>query len=117
MYGINGVPIWPSRIPGNSQYLRNINEDTRGYEINLLVLSFSPLFDARIALRECETFFFGTARRIGGKSSRMDRMEGTSGTVKEDSIREKFRKNAPPPVVFLVIRQTGSAAEAIVAIY
>lgn len=41
-----------------------------------LDLSFSPLFDARIALRECDTFFFGTAQRIDGKNSSSEVQDG-----------------------------------------
>lgn len=33
---------------------------------------FNPLLAARIDFREWETFFFGTARRIEGKSSRRE---------------------------------------------
>src|SRR5258707_6976415 len=42
----------------------------------LLCLSFRPLFAARMAFLECDTFVLGTARTIGGKSSRNDRSEG-----------------------------------------
>lgn len=42
------------------------------HETVLLRLSFNPLLALRIAFREWETFFFGTARRNGGKSSRRD---------------------------------------------
>jgi hypothetical protein len=43
-----------------------------------LSLSFKPLLADRIAFRECETFFFGTARRIPGKiSSRSEANEGS----------------------------------------
>lgn len=45
-----------------------------------LCLSFSPLPDARIAFRECDTFFFGTASRNGGNiCSSSDCSEGING--------------------------------------
>lgn len=37
--------------------------------MGLLVLSFNPLLESRIAFRECDVFFFGTAHTMGGKSS------------------------------------------------
>lgn len=37
--------------------------------IHVLVLSFRPLLALRIDFRECDTFFFGTASTIEGKSS------------------------------------------------
>lgn len=37
-----------------------------------LSFSWRPLFALRILLRECETLLFGTARTMGGRSSRMD---------------------------------------------
>ena len=36
------------------------------------LLSFRPLLALRIAFREWDTFFFGTARRKGGRSSSND---------------------------------------------
>ena len=47
----------------------------------LLCLSLRPLFALRIAFRECETFFLGTARRNGGMRSRR---EGRSGIDHDD---------------------------------
>jgi len=41
-----------------------------------LCLSFNPLLAARIDFRECDTFFFGTASRNGGKRSTRDAREG-----------------------------------------
>ena len=41
-----------------------------------LCLSFNPLLAARIDFRECDTFFFGTASRNGGKRSTRDGREG-----------------------------------------
>ena len=44
--------------------------------VDILCLSFNPLFALRIALRECDVFFFGTANTKGGKSSNKDWSEG-----------------------------------------
>ncbi len=46
-----------------------------------LCLSLRPLFALRMAFRECDTFFLGTARRNGGMISRR---EGRSGIDHED---------------------------------
>jgi hypothetical protein len=47
-----------------------------------LCLSLRPLFALRMAFRECETFFFGTARRNGGMRLRR---EGRRGIDHDDS--------------------------------
>jgi hypothetical protein len=44
-----------------------------------LRLSFSPLFAERMALRECEVFFFGTAKRMGGNRSSNERRGVVAG--------------------------------------
>jgi hypothetical protein len=49
--------------------------------VHLLSLSFKPLFALRIDFRECETFFLGTARAMGGNSSR-------SGASKDGNAKE-----------------------------
>jgi len=41
-----------------------------------LCLSLRPLFALRMAFRECDTFFFGTARRNGGMRSRREGRRG-----------------------------------------
>ena len=45
-------------------------------DICLLCLSLRPLFALRIAFRECDTFFLGTAKT---KDGMMSRREGRSG--------------------------------------
>jgi len=53
----------------------------------LLCLSFSPLLALRIAFRECDVFFFGTAKRNGGKRSRNDCNDGIDhGEAKKAGI-------------------------------
>ena len=58
---------------------------------NVLFLSFKPLFALRMAFRECDVFFLGTARTHGGRSSR--REEGKDGKVQVNGER-----NTPAPV-------------------
>ena len=75
MPDISDAPISQHHSQGNLQCLQDDTSETRYSERDgrrALVLSFRPLFDARIAFRECETFFFGTAKRNGGKSSKSD---------------------------------------------
>lgn len=48
-----------------------------------LSLSFSPLFALRMAFRECEVFFLGTASNHGGKSSSS---EGNAGMDHENGF-------------------------------
>ncbi|KAG9222872.1 hypothetical protein CCMSSC00406_0000439 [Pleurotus cornucopiae] len=56
-----------------------------------LCLSFKPLFELRMALREWETFFLGTARRNGGnRSSKNDRREPAPSTVASSAVRPNF---------------------------
>lgn len=69
--------------------------------MDALSLSFKPLFALRILLRECETFFLGTASSHGGKSSSKEPNEGmlqpndlgasAAGTAR-DAVRENLRK-------------------------
>ncbi len=46
-----------------------------------LSLSFKPLFALRMAFRECDVFFLGTASSHGGKSSSR---EGSAGMAHEN---------------------------------
>lgn len=62
-----------------------------------LSLSFNPLFAARMAFRECETFFFGTASTTEGNSSHNDRNGGIDqergrGDAERMGMNEDARK-------------------------
>ena len=46
--------------------LESYREKTEEYTLRL---SLSPLFALRIAFRECDVFFFGTASKNGGNNS------------------------------------------------
>lgn len=58
-------------MPGNAQYLSQKLEGYGGRadEKYALRLSLRPLLALRIALRECDTFFLGTASKNGGNNS------------------------------------------------
>lgn len=79
-----------------------MNSERRFYRVksglDTLCLSFRPLFALRIALRECDVFFFGTASTHGGNNSR--REEGNDGRVQVDGERRE-----PAPV-----RKVGKSA-------
>ena len=67
-----------------SRTVDDIWEESNKYERHerlrkyALSLSFKPLLADLIAFRECETFFFGTASRNGGKSSHNERNAGNA---------------------------------------
>lgn len=64
----NGAEALVGHIQGNEQNLHARVNQT-GMHGNVPTRSFSPLFAARIALRECETFFFGAARTRPSQSN------------------------------------------------
>ena len=100
MRDTNDVPTLQHHIQGNLQYLPEVN--IRQLDRNAkhaLVLSFKPLFAARMAFRECETFFFGTARRNGGKSSKSDWKAGMPSIGEtQGRYREIMGKNPLEPL-------------------
>lgn len=81
-------------------------------------MSFKPLFALRIDFRECEVFFFGTASRKGGMSSRrvshaepsdQPNASGVDGTAAAKSGLENWSLSAGKSV-----RAVGSARAAMV---
>jgi hypothetical protein len=64
-------------LPGTLRARKEYTEE----DFYPLCLSLRPLFALRMAFRECETFFLGTARRNGGMRSRR---EGRSGIDHDD---------------------------------
>ena len=72
---------WEPHNQDNLQCLLSRNQNIRKNKPkkkkhDILCLSFNPLLAARIAFRECDTFFFGTASKNGGKRSTRDWREG-----------------------------------------
>ena len=69
-------------IQGSEQNLQARVTQTR-ILVYVPTRSFSPLFAARIALRECETFFFGAARTRPAQSNGEASASGKEGKAAE----------------------------------
>lgn len=69
-------------IQGSEQNLQARVNQTR-ILVYVPTRSFSPLFAARIALRECETFFFGAARTRPSQSNGDASASGKDGEAAE----------------------------------
>jgi hypothetical protein len=65
---------------------------------SVLCLSLSPLFADRMAFRECDTFFLGTARTNGGNKSSSERTVGNARAGKANA--PTLEKNGVVAIAF-----------------